>query len=251
MSRRIVATLAIATLGWTGVGWTGLGWTGPAVASASAGTPVNSSRWTSCTPTLSGVRTPVHARQRTVTIVNGRTKTYATVSFWVRTDAGACTFTRKLVTSTARVGYGGIVDGRTRRQNTGTTPAGTYSMTMAFGNGSKPSTAMPYRRPASRDYWVQDNKSRWYNEYRSSKQGGFRTSESERLVAYGSQYRYAVVINFNRAGDPIAYQRNRGAGIFLHVKNSRATAGCVAVTKYQMETIMRWMRPGDRITIVR
>lgn len=224
---------------------------GLAVPEAGAGTPTSSSRWTACTPRLAGVRTPVHKTQRTVTIVNGRTRTYANVSFWVRTDAGACTFTRKFATSTARVGYGGIVDGRTRRQSTGTTPAGTYSMTSAFGNGSKPATAMPWRTTRSRDYWVQDNKSRWYNEYRSSSQGGFRTSEAERLVSYGSQYRYVAVIDFNRARDPIAYKRNRGAGIFLHVKNSRATAGCVAVTKGQMETVLRWMRPGDRITIVR
>jgi L,D-peptidoglycan transpeptidase YkuD (ErfK/YbiS/YcfS/YnhG family) len=57
------------------------------------------------------------------------------------------------------------------------------------------------------------------------------------------------VINFNRAPD---YQRHyRGSGIFLHVKGSGATGGCVAITASQMRTVMAYLHVGDKITIGR
>lgn len=227
------------------------------VAPAQAATthPRSSSAWRTCTKTFDGVKVTVLKGQRTATVVNQTSKTRARVSFWVRTNT-KCSFTRKLLTTTARIGYGGTVPGSTRKQGSGTTPLGTYTMTQTFGNGSKPSTAMPYHRVAKGDYWVGDNRSRYYNSLRNKAKGGFRWSlpsssvnGSENLRAYGKQYRYAVVINFNRA--PQATKRYRGSGIFLHVKGSGATAGCVAITSGQMKTVMRYLESGDRITIAR
>ena len=40
-------------------------------------------------------------------------------------------------------------------------------------------------------------------------------------------------------------------GIFLHVKNSGATAGCIGITDDQMVLVLRYLRPGDKITIRR
>lgn len=95
------------------------------------------------------------------------------------------------------------------------------------------------------------------NNYRNSSQGGFRpnlpssdANSSERLTDYPGQYDYAIVINFNRQpySDQKAY---RGAGIFLHVNGSGATAGCVSLTRTNLLTVFSYLRPGDRITIVR
>jgi L,D-peptidoglycan transpeptidase YkuD (ErfK/YbiS/YcfS/YnhG family) len=108
----------------------------------------------------------------------------------------------------------------------------------------------------SGDYWVEDRQSPYYNSLRNSSAGGFRWSlpqsnkdSSEKLSSYPSQYRYAVVINFNRAPDTRVI--GRGSGIFLHVKGSGATAGCVGITKDQMKIVMAYLRPNDRITIAR
>jgi len=230
---------------------------GPAaVAQAeTSSTPVSSSRWRACTKKLDGVTTRIAQRQRSVTIVNQTSKTYARVSFWVRTNS-TCSLTRKFLTRAGRLGYGGTVNGSTRRQGTGTTPLGTYTMTQAFGNGPAPDLWLPYHRVRSGDYWVGDNASRYYNSLRNKRQGGFRyrlpTSNingSEYLPSYTRQYRYAVVINFNRAPD--VKRTYRGTGIFLHVKGSGATGGCVAVTAAQMRTVLAYLRPGDRITIAR
>jgi L,D-peptidoglycan transpeptidase YkuD (ErfK/YbiS/YcfS/YnhG family) len=224
-------------------------------AEAATALPQASSRWRACTKSLDGVRTSIAKAQRTVTIVNQTSKTRARVSFWVRTNS-TCTLSRLFLTRAARLGYGGTVDGTRRKQGSGTTPLGTYTMTEAFGNGPAPAHYLPYHRVKRGDYWVGDNRSRYYNSRRNESQGGFRhglssasANGSEYLPDYGRQYRYSVVINFNRAPD---YRKAyRGTGIFLHVRGSGATGGCVAVTAGQMRTVLAYLKPGDRITIAR
>jgi L,D-peptidoglycan transpeptidase YkuD (ErfK/YbiS/YcfS/YnhG family) len=229
---------------------------GPALTVAQGATyPQSSAAWRACTKELDGITTAIAKGQRTVIIVNQTSKTYARVSFWIRTNS-ACTLTRKFLTTTGRIGYGGTVDGDQRKQGTGTTPLGTYTMTTAFGNGPAPEMWLPYHRVTAGDYWVGDNQSSSYNSLRNKAKGGFRwwlpqsnVNSSENLHSYGGQYRYVVVINFNRAPD---YQRHyRGSGIFLHVKGSGATAGCVAVTASQMRTVMAYLHTGDKMTIAR
>ena len=87
---------------------------------------------------------------------------------------------------------------------------------------------MPYHQVRKGDYWVGDNQSRYYNNLRNSADGGFRwwlrsgVNESENLRAFGAQYRYVAVINFNRAPD--AQQAYRGFGIFLLEKGEGTAA---------------------------
>ncbi len=223
-------------------------------APAEAATPQSSSRWRACTKKLDGIATRLDRGQRTVTIVNQTSKTHARVSFWVRTNS-RCSLTRKFLTTTGRIGYGGTVAGAKRKQGSGTTPLGTYRMTEAFGIAPEPSMWLPYHRVKKGDYWVGDNKSRFYNSLRNKSQVGFRyklpssnVNSSEYLPSYGTQYRYAVVIDFNRK--PVQ-QRYRGTGIFLHVKGSGATAGCVAITQRQLLTVLAYLHTGDKITIAR
>jgi L,D-peptidoglycan transpeptidase YkuD (ErfK/YbiS/YcfS/YnhG family) len=234
----------------------GLGLTlGAWPAAADGPFPRTSARWQTCVKKLDGISTKIHRSQRTVIIVNQTSRTYARVSFWVRRDA-ACTLTRKFLTTTARIGRNGTVDGAERKQGSMTTPRGTYTITETFGNGPAPYTSMPYHQTGKGDYWVGDNTSRYYNTLRNSSDGGFRwwlprsnRNASENLRAYGAQYRYVAVINFNRAPD--VQQAYRGFGIFLHVKNGTGTAGCIGITAGQMEQVLRYLRPGDKITIRR
>jgi L,D-peptidoglycan transpeptidase YkuD (ErfK/YbiS/YcfS/YnhG family) len=217
--------------------------------------PRTSARWQTCVRELDGIHTKISRSQRTVIIVNQSSRTYARVSFWVRRDA-ACTLTRMFLTTTARIGRNGTVEGTERRQGSGTTPRGTYTITETFGNGPAPYTSMPYHQTRKDDYWVGDNASPYYNRLRNSADGGFRwwlpqsnRNASERLRAYGAQYRYVAVINFNRPPDP--QQAYRGFAIFLHVKSGEATAGCIGITSGQMRQVLRYLRPGDKITIRR
>ena len=119
------------------------------------------SPWVACT-------TRVSATQHTATIVNQSATSWATVSFFTRQATQACGFTRVFVTPTARLGYNGTTDGATRKQGSGTTPLGTYSMSQSFGLAAPPGTSLPYRQVRTGDYWVEDNDSAYYNSCRTT-----------------------------------------------------------------------------------
>lgn len=240
--RRALIVLAVAALSAAGLS--------TATGARAAVTPV------ACTPTLDGVVTSVTATQHTATIVNQTSTTYATVSFFVRTTGGPCTFSAVFRAKSARLGYAGTTPGATRRQGSGTTPLGTYTMSEAFGIATSPGTALPYRKVATGDYWVEDSTSAYYNSYRNKSLGGFRwwlpasdVNGSEYLPSYPTQYKYSIVVNFNRSPD--VQVAGRGAGIFVHVKGSGATAGCIGIAESQVRAMLIRIRPGDRITIVR
>ena len=171
--------------------------------------------------------------------------TYATLRAYEKTDGR---WRLVMGPMSARVGYSGMKSYWNRVQGDGTTPAGTFRMTMAFGIKADPGTDLPYLRVRSRDqWWVGDRTSRYYNEPRLASQGGFRRTTagvdgSERLIDYPTQYAYAAVVDFNRP-DPVV---GRGSGIFLHVNGKGATAGCVSVTQANMVRILRWLDPAAR-----
>lgn len=168
----------------------------------------------------------------------------ATVTAWAKGPSG---WRVVLTTASGRVGSKGIASGSTRRQNTYTTPSGTYTLTQAFGILANPGTALPYHLVTKDDWWVEDNNSPYYNTMRTASQGGFDTSlpesnvnGSERLITHKGLYDYALVINFNM-NPPAPY---RGAGIFLHVSNGNPTAGCIAVPAKTLVALLRWLNPA-------
>lgn len=209
--------------------------------------------WETCHTVLAGVPVKVRKSERTRTVVDGIGARRALLSFWVR-DESPCGFVQ-VFSVRAWVGQNGFANGKTRRQGSLTTPTGTYTMTEAFGINPNPGTALPYHQVVAGDWWVQDNNSPYYNSLRNESQGGFRATPhglngSERLQDYGTQYAHAVVINFNRAPD--VQVAKRGSGIFLHANSGKgATAGCVSIGKPKLRLLMSYLRPRDRITIVR
>ncbi|WP_406417592.1 L,D-transpeptidase family protein [Streptomyces sp. NBC_00873] len=166
---------------------------------------------------------------------------YATVTAWAK---GASGWKAQFSTASGRVGSNGVTDGATRRQSTYTTPTGTYTMTEGFGVEAG-GTAMPYTVVGRTHWWVQDPESKFYNQMHTEAGADFPLTESgergsERLINYPTQYAKALVINFNRwPAVP-----GRGAGIFLHVNGSGATAGCVSVPRSTMDRIMGWVTPA-------
>ncbi|MEV6115596.1 L,D-transpeptidase family protein [Streptomyces sp. NPDC052109] len=146
-------------------------------------------------------------------------------------------------TAPARFGANGLVEGGSRRQGTNTTPTGLYDLPFGFGTKAAPGgTSVEYRAVKDGSWWCQDNDSASYNRWVDPLPGDCRASESEHLVAYPTQYTYALVIGFNY-DQPV---RGRGAGIFLHVNGAGATAGCVSVPEDAMRRMLQWAKPGRR-----
>lgn len=144
---------------------------------------------------------------------------------------------------TARIGSGGV--GAASESST-RTPAGTFGLTEAFGRAGDPGTALPYRRVDGDDWWVSDVNSPLYNRYAQCAPGScpFDERAGENLFAQGAVYDQAVVIDYNREG-----RRGAGSAFFLHISNARPTAGCVAIERYALEKLMRWLQPGARPVI--
>ncbi|WP_211318615.1 L,D-transpeptidase family protein [Nocardioides silvaticus] len=201
------------------------------------------------TVTLGGVRVRLRAGTEQVVTVNHRGGHAARVSYWVRRGGD---WKRVLTAVDGRIGYGGLVVGRERRQGTGTTPLGTYGLVSAFGmHRANDRWSVRYRKVKRGDYWVQDNASDFYNRYRNKRQGGFRwwlpagdANSSERLLDYRDQYEWAIVLDFNEN-----QVRRRGSGIFLHVNGSGATAGCVSAPRRFIRSLMVRLDP-DRVPVI-
>ncbi|MDF2968293.1 MAG: secreted protein [Nocardioidaceae bacterium] len=192
---------------------------------------------------LGGVDVRLWPGTRQVVTVNARAGWHAGVALWRRTEQHG--WQRVTRARDGRTGYGGLVPARQRRQGTGTTPLGTFRVTETFGLADEPGgSRMPFHRVRAGDYWVQDNASAYYNQLRNKRQGGFRWrasgyNSSERLRDYRGQYRWSVVIDFNRPR-PV---RHRGSGIFLHVNGAGATGGCVSTPRGFVRQTMRRLQP--------
>jgi len=186
-------------------------------------------------------RLPANVMQVIVVSARRWRTTYGVLTLWQRSGGGW----RKVRSWSARLGYGGMVVGTSRVQSTGTTPAGAYSITEAFGRMTDPGTALPYVKVTDDDWWVEDRRSTYYNQMRRASLGGFAVTTrgyngSEHLLRMGAQYDYVAVINFNRPRPVVG----RGSGIFLHSYGSGATGGCVAIRHDRMRATLRWLRPS-------
>lgn len=198
---------------------------------------------------LDGVDVRLRDGTTQVVTVNHTAGYRARVTWWVKRDGR---WERKLRTTDGRIGYGGLVLGRKRHQGTGTTPLGSYDLLSAFGmHRQDRAWELPYRKVRAGDYWVQDNASSYYNRYRNKARGGFRwrlpssdPNSSERLLDYPQQYEWSIVTSFNRT-----QVRHRGAGIFLHVNGSGATAGCVSAPRGFVRALMFRLDPDQRPVI--
>jgi L,D-peptidoglycan transpeptidase YkuD (ErfK/YbiS/YcfS/YnhG family) len=199
---------------------------------------------------LDGVRVALPAGSRQVVTVNHTTGKHARVTLWQWGTAG---WQRLARSTSGRIGYGGLARPRHRHQGSGTTPLGTYRLLSSFGtHPAETGWRLSHRTIAAGDYWVEDNRSAYYNRYRNKADGGFRWrlpqrafNSSELLTDYPKQYEYSIVTSYNYD----AQVRRRGAGIFLHVNGPGATAGCVSAPRWFLRAALAALDPAERPVI--
>ncbi|MGK5111977.1 L,D-transpeptidase family protein [Geodermatophilus sp. CPCC 205506] len=161
--------------------------------------------------------------------------TTAQLTAW---ELGPAGWTAVLGPVRARLGSAGV--GAASESST-RTPAGTHPLTEAFGRAADPGSGLPYRVVDDQDWWVSDVASPLYNQHTRCAAGTcpFDESVSENLLAAGAVYDSAVVIDYNRGGRPGA-----GSAFFLHVTNGAPTAGCVAIDRGSLRTLLQWLDAG-------
>ncbi len=165
----------------------------------------------------------------------------ASIRAWERAPDGTWSSASGLGPMAGFVGRNGVrVD---KHEGDGATPEGTFTLTEAFGNAADPGSGLPYRRPDASTYWVSDPKSPVYNTWQRHGPGAqFDPSYGERLAAYPTSYRHAVVVDYNRF--PVTL--GAGSAIFLHVSDGRPTSGCITVPLADLVALMRWLDPAER-----
>lgn len=188
------------------------------------------------------------ARQLVLVMPRTWTGTVATMEGY---ELGPHGWGRVLGPRPARVGRTGMIAAARRLAGSGTTPAGTFPLSLAFGLEPDPGARLPYVHVTSEDHWwVADPSSPHYNELRMGASGGFLTREggrrgSERIAAHPQEYAYAVVIDFNRPYP----DRRLGACIALRGSTGLSTDGSVALEQEALIELLRWLDPDQEPVI--
>ena len=150
---------------------------------------------------------------------------------------------------TAHVGSGGV---GTASEGSTRTPAGSFTLTQAFGHDTDPGTRLPYVHTTPADWWISQSSSPLYNtRQRCSSHCPFAQGDpNEHLYYETPYYDYAVVIDYNTANAPGGVRPGKGSAFFLHVTDGTSTAGCVSIPKGQLVSLLRWLRPSLHPRIV-
>ena len=167
------------------------------------------------------------------------TSTYATVEAWSRQSDGR--YKRVAYFPSARIGSQGM---GVTSEGLPRTPTGRYRLTQPFGIRPNPGVSTSYFQVDRNDVWTGSTGT-VINQHRRCAPGTCPASYGtiERLSNFPGSYDYGVFIGYNA---PAPYgtgaARGKGSAFFLHVKNSSATAGCVAVGASELVWLMRWFR---------
>ena len=124
------------------------------------------------------------------------------------------------------------------------TPKGKYGFTMAFGIQPDPGCAIAYTKLDDTHYWVDDGKSKYYNQFVSTRTVDPDWSSAEYLLGVGAAYDYALALNYNSANTP-----GLGSAIFLHCSTGTPTAGCIAIPTDSMKQVLEKVEPGCVVII--
>ncbi|MFT4031137.1 MAG: L,D-transpeptidase family protein [Siphonobacter sp.] len=133
-----------------------------------------------------------------------------------------------------------------KREGDGKSPAGVFSLGTAFGS-AKPIEASkwPYLLIDNTCFCVDDSKSMYYNKIINTDTTHVDWSSAEKMLI--PVYERGLVINDNTSAET-----NKGSCIFMHIWNSpdTGTAGCTAMSKTNLDLLLRWLDPAKKPLLV-
>ncbi len=148
----------------------------------------------------------------------------------------------EIMHTTGYVGKNGV--GKASENDT-RTPAGNYSIGIAFGIEPDPGTAMDYVQVDDTYYWVDDPDSSYYNRFVTTRDiSPAHWDSAEHIIDYPDAYAYVLSIDYNTDCIP-----GEGSAIFLHCSNNEPTLGCVAIPKEDMVFVLKHIKKGCHIII--
>lgn len=145
------------------------------------------------------------------------------------------------------IGRNGVTS--SKKEGDGKTPLGTFELGIVFGTHNKGEiyeyeTSIEYIKINENLYWVDDVKSKCYNQLIDITKVDVEWKSAEHLIDYPVQYEYAIEIRTNPENIP-----GKGSAIFIHCSNGVPTAGCIALPKEEMIKLIKQINRNTRIII--
>lgn len=181
--------------------------------------------------------------QYVVVLGNGMDSEQVTVGYYKKNAEGA--WSEQFRTS-GFCGLNGMA--ADKREGDKRTPTGVYQFVNAFGILANPGSVLPYKQVDEYDFWVDDGKSRYYNQMVSTREVAADWTSAEPLVAVDPAYNYALALNYNTD----ARTPGRGSAIFLHGLDPRKdwTSGCIAIPEDKVKLLVQEVDADTRIVIL-
>ena len=150
---------------------------------------------------------------------------------------------KKKLETKAFIGRNGIT--KQKQEGDGKTPIGKCQLGICFGTHDKKEILLEnYVQINENLYWVDDVKSKYYNQLVDITKVSKDWKSAEHLIEFPRQYEYAIEIKTNPHNIP-----GKGSAIFLHCSIGKPTAGCIAIDREEMQQIFNKMR-NDKMLIV-
>jgi L,D-peptidoglycan transpeptidase YkuD (ErfK/YbiS/YcfS/YnhG family) len=126
------------------------------------------------------------------------------------------------------------------------TPLGEFELGIILGTHKtiENKNGIKYEQITKNMYWVDDFKSKYYNQLVDITKVEKDWTSAEHLIDYPIQYEYLIEIKTNPQN--IA---KKGSAIFLHCSNNGPTAGCVAINSMDMKKIIENIDKNTKIKI--
>jgi D-alanyl-D-alanine dipeptidase len=142
-------------------------------------------------------------------------------------------------------------EGPQKKEGDGKAPSGIFSLGTAFGYPVEPPAGLklPYRQATAEDFYVDDPNSSEYNRWVRVQPGSSASWKSaEAMKRDDGLYELGIVVKQNES--PVI--KGRGSAVFLHIWRApgATTAGCTAMSKENLLTLMRWLDPKQNPLLI-
>ena len=179
-----------------------------------------------------------------------------TLSFYEKSERG---WTRIGNSWKARLGKAGLVWGlglnpipkgaRTKREGDWKSPAGIFAIGGVWGyeRAIKKHRKLPYRQITTRDLWVEDPESKYYNHHVVlDHEPGTAWEKQQQMRQNDPAHSLKLFIAHNAPPKVVKWA---GSAIFLHIwrdDGGRATAGCTAMEEKHLRALIVALDPAKR-----
>lgn len=159
-------------------------------------------------------------------------------------NIGILKFPRYNIETKAYIGKNGLTTKKT--EGDGKTPIGEFGLGTILGTHIivKNKNGLECMQITDNMYWVDDSKSKYYNQLVDISKVEKDWDSAEHLIDYPIQYEYIIEIKTNPKNIP-----ENGSAIFLHCEANKPTAGCIAINKQCMKKIIENIDKNTKIVI--